>query len=245
MSRSHRIVGTASVLLAGLLAVLLVAGCATGARIGGQVRVSSSNPGSATAPLPVDAPCASFGCRPGAAQQLVDGYSVRLWLSQPPSSGSPDAERSTPVLELSRDGKHLSWWTGRLGYGWAATVRCLATVAEPNCAVLAEVGAHAGSAELVLLRDGALVAPPQASAVFDSGVPTAADLDHDGLLDLVGVENDYQPDYANGHNFWVSYRLVGGPASALHQTGCRPVAQLSEPAPTVLLTGRCPVVAQG
>ena len=146
------------------------------------------------------------------------------------------------MLELSRDGQHLSWWIGRLGYGWAATLRCLATAAEPNCVVVAEVGAHAGSAEVVLLRAGALIAPAQASAVFDSGEPTAADLDHDGLLDLLGVENDYQPNFATGHNYWASYRLVG---AALHQTGCRPVSSPPQPAPTTLLTGHCPVVAQG
>ena len=78
--------------------------------------------------------------------------------------------------------------------------------------------------------------------VFDSGQPIAADLDHDGLLDVLGVENDYQPNYATGHNYWASYRLVG---AALRRTGCLPVSSPPQPAPTTLLTGHCPVVAQG
>jgi hypothetical protein len=225
-----------------VLAGLLLAGCAPSSRSGKAPASAASTASPAGPAAPVAAPCASYGCQPEASQLLTAGYSVRLWRSAQPSSSDPAAERSTPVLELSRDGQHLSWWIGRLGYGWAASLRCLATAAEPNCVVVAEVGAHAGSAEVVLLRAGALVAPAQASAVFDSGAPTAADLDDDGLLDLLGVENDYQPNFATGHNYWVSYRLVG---AALRQTGCRPVSSPPRPAPTTLLTGHCPVVAQG
>lgn len=218
---------------AAVLAVLamLLAGCASAARHPIQA--------GAVQPSSVPAPCAGYHCAPGPAQQLGDGYSVRLWTSPVPSVADSQARASTPVLELLQDGQHRSWWTGRLGYGWAATVQCLPTPAQPNCVVLAGVGAHAGAAEVVLLQHGDLVAPAAASVVFDSGLPVAADLDHDGLLDVIGVENDYLPDYANGHNFWTSYRLAG---QALHQTGCLPVTQ---PEPTALLTGHCPVVAQG
>jgi hypothetical protein len=233
--------GAVSVLSAGLVLLVVLAGCAT-SRLGSGSSGRPAPVSSTGTASSVPAPCAGFGCRPGPAQQLTGGYSVRLWLSRTPSAGQVTAERSTPVLELSRDGRHVSWWAGRLGYGWAATLRCLATVAEPNCVVLAEVGAHAGSAEVVLLRSGGLVSPARASVVFDSGAPSAADFDHDGQLDVLGVENDYHPNYAEGHNYFTSYRLAG---DALHQTGCLLKAAASQPPPTILLTGRCPVVSPG
>ncbi len=237
---------TASAALAGKAAVLallvLLGGC------------SASRPAPAPAGSPratVDlgpaatrggtAPCASYGCTAGKFQQLTGGFAVRLWLSKQPSTTDSPELRSTPVIELLKDGRHISWWTGRLGFGWTAQLSCLPTPAQPNCIVVAELGAHAGSAEVVLLQGGGLVSPATASVQFDSGKPVAADLDHDGRLDVVGIENDYRPNFATGHNFWASYRLVG---QALQRTGCLPVTA-SSGAPTRLLTGSCPVVAQG
>jgi hypothetical protein len=237
MSKPGRIVRP---MIACLVLLTALAGCATSR--GGSGPAAHPKPVSTPGPAPV-APCAGSGCRPGPAQLLTGGYSVRLWISRQPSAGSGiGAERSTPVLELSQDGQHVSWWVGRLGFGWAATLRCLATAGEPNCVVLAEVGAHAGSAEVVLLRSGALVAPARASVVFDSGAPSAADFDHDGLLDVLGIENDYRPNYAQGHNYFTTYRLAG---DALHQTGCLLQTAAGQRPPSGLLTGRCPVVSPG
>jgi hypothetical protein len=219
--------------------VLALTGCASR----GSMSAGHAGPSLSASPVrAVPAPCAADGCRPGPAQPLTDGYTVRLWLSQPPADGQLIADRATPVLELSRDGQHVGWWVSRLGFGWSASVRCLATPAEPNCVVLADAGAHAGSAEVVLLHSGTLVAPARASVVFDSGAPSAADFDHDGMLDVLGVENDYQPNYAQGHNYFTSYRLSG---DALHRTGCLLKANAGQPWPTTLLTGRCPVVSPG
>lgn len=247
----------AAVRLAGLALVpaLVVAGCAGPSRPAHQAPAAVG----VSTVAPADAPCANYQCHPGPAQALTGGYTVRLWLSSQPTTSQPttsqpagsqpatnSSERSTPVVELSRDGSHVSWWIGRIGFGWAASLHCLATASEPNCVVTSAVGAHAGSAEVLLLRNGSLTAPATASAVFDSGEPVAADLDHDGRLDVVGLENDYRPNFATGHNFWATYRLVG---SSLRRTGCRPAAAgpaavVAAP-PTGLLTGRCPTVAQG
>jgi hypothetical protein len=224
----------------GLAVLLMLSGCAAGGGSGAGTARSTGQP-SASPVRAVPAPCAAYGCRPGPAQPLTNGYAVRLWLSPVPT-GQADTDRATPVLELSRDGQHVGWWVSRLGFGWSASVRCLATPAEPNCVVLANAGAHAGSAEVVFLRAGALVGSAQASVVFDSGDPTAADLDHDGLLDVLGVDSDYQPSYAQGHNYFTSYRLSG---EALHRTGCRLRASAGQPWPTTLLTGTCPKVPQG
>jgi hypothetical protein len=180
-------------------------------------------------------PCAVEKCTPQPAIALTGGYSVRLWSY--PAPAAPDA--ATPVVELLTGGRHASWWTGRLGFGWAAKLTCLATAGQPNCVVSSALGAHAGSAETLLLRSGALSSPAAASVTFDSSQPIAVDLDGDGLLDVIGMENDYKPDYAQGHNYWATYRQF---SAALHRTGCARVTG-SVP-PTTLLTGPCPVVPQ-
>jgi len=223
-----------------LMLSLLLAGCAGSGRhpsapAGGSSTAKSGSAGSSTPP------CRQWSCAPQPLVQLGAGYSVRLWSSATPSSAlSPD--RSTPVLELLRDGQHLQWWAGQSGFGWTAKLTCLPAGASSlaHCAVLSEVGSHAGIGELVLLSSGALTSPAQASVSFDGGRPTAADLDQDGWLDLIGTENDYQPNYATGHNFWATYRFADG---ALLRTGCAPRPTATAPPPDRLLTGDCPVLS--
>lgn len=169
-------------------------------------------------------------------------YAVRLWSSSATAASGIQNLRSTPVLELVRTSggtsEHVQWWVGRLGYGWTATLTCAAGQ-HPNCVVASSVGSHAGNAEIVQLRGAALVSSPATSVTFDSGTPTAADLDGDGYLDIVGLDNDYKPSFATGHNFWTTYRFTGG---ALHQTGCTPLKSPHQSAPTALLTGPCPMM---
>lgn len=216
--------------LAALTLALLATGCAS---------QRHANPGSAGSPAPttqpVLVPCAVHRCTPEPAISLGGGYTVRLWSY--PAPAVPDS--ATPVVELLTGGRHLSWWTGRVGYAWAARLSCLATAGQPNCVITSALGAHAGSAEILLLRSGALSSPAAGSVIFDSSMPVAADLDGDGLLDVAGMENDYTPDYAHGHNYWATYRQAG---SALHRTGCARAAGNSPPA--ALLTGPCAKVPQ-
>jgi hypothetical protein len=231
-----------AVLLGSALAVgVALAGCAgsgkqsAGPAAGGPTATGSGS----SSPTPPDAPCEQWSCAPEKPVELGGGYSVRLWSSAAPTAAhSPD--RSTPVLQLLRDGRHLRWWVGRSGFGWAATLDCLPAAgdASAHCAVLAQVGSHAGTAEIVLLRSGELVSPARASVAFDGGRPLAADLDRDGWLDVLGTENDYQPNYAMGRNYWASYRFAG---DSLHRTGCIPRRAATEPPPERLLTGDCPV----
>lgn len=218
----------ARVAVAALLMVPLAAGCAS-------QRHGGTSPAVQPASQPVVVPCAAQHCTPQPAVELIDGYSVRLWSS--PAPAVPDT--ATPVVELLNGGRHVSWWSGRVGFAWAAKLTCLATAGQPNCVVSSALGAHAGSAETLLLRSGVLSSPAAASVTFDSSQPTAHDLDGDGLLDVVGMENDYRPDYAHGHNYWATYRQA---AAALHRTGCAPATGTVPP--TKLLTGRCPVVSQ-
>lgn len=240
-------------LLGSVLAVgLLLSGCAGSAKPSGAAPATGSRapstgesagdsgaPRTSASSSPA-APCKQWSCVPEQGEQLGGGYTVRLWSSAAPTAVvSPD--RSTPVLELLQDGQHRQWWVGRSGFGWAAKLDCLpatgATAA--HCAVLADVGSHAGSAELVVLRAGTLIGSPQTRVTFDGGRPMAADLDKNGLLDLLGTDNDYQPSYATGHNYWVTYRYDG---EDLHRTGCVRQRTATEPPPDRLLTGTCPVV---
>lgn len=239
----------AMALLGSALALgVALAGCASSAKksggpAGSSAGASSSQPPGSTSPGPgggsADAPCKQWSCTPRQPVRLGGGYSVRLWSSAAPTATvSPD--HSTPVLQLLRDGQHLQWWAGRSGFGWTTKLDCLPAEgdASAHCAVLAAVGSHAGTAELVLLRSGALVSPAQASVSFDGGRPMAADLDQDGWLDVFGTENDYQPNYATGHNFWATYRFTDG---SLLRTGCAPRRTAAEPPPSRLLTGACAV----
>jgi len=245
--RSGLLRGSMLALGSTLVLGLVLAGCAGSGRHsaspGGTSPGAGANPSAtdstATAGTP-DPPCKQWSCTPGQPEQLGGGYSVRLWSSVAPT-GTPSPDLSTPVLQLLHDGQHRQWWVARSGFGWSAKLDCLVggAAVPAHCAVLAEVGSHAGTAELVVLRSGALVGSPRASVSFDGGRPAAADLDHDGWLDVLGTENDYQPNYATGHNYWASYRFVDG---SLARTGCTLRRTLAEPPPDRLLTGECPAV---
>lgn len=225
--------------------VLALAGCAGSGRPSGNTGSGSAGVGQDSG-VPdgpnasAEAPCKQWSCTPELPVQLGGGYSVRLWSSVAPTAVL-EPDRSTPVLQLLRDGRHLQWWQGRSGFGWEAKLDCLAAhgTIPAQCAVLAEVGSHAGIAQLVVLSDGTLTSPNRASVSFDGGRPMSTDLDRDGWLDVLGTENDYQPNYANGHNFWATYRFDG---ETLQRTGCLLRRTLAGPPPATLLTGACPVV---
>lgn len=227
-------------------AALLTAGCsshgpAQSTAPARTAALASSSPASTVPANAAKPPCQQYGCTGQLAVALNADYAVRLWSSPAATASGGQNLRSTPVLELIRTSggvsQHVQWWVGRLGYGWTAKLVCAAG-AHPNCVVSSSVGSHAGNAEVVQLRGAALVGSPATSVTFDSGVPTAADLDGDGNLDIVGLDNDYKPSFATGHNFWTTYRFAGG---ALHQTGCVPWQSSGQAAPTKLLTGPCPM----
>jgi hypothetical protein len=238
-----------SVLVLGstLVLGLVLAGCAGSGRHAGDAPAGSSRSPHPSGADPTESsgsapnvPCSQWSCAPEQPEPLGGGYAVRLWSSAAPT-GVPSPDLSTPVVQLLQDGQHRQWWVGRTGFGWSAKLTCLpAKGAIPaQCAVLAEVGSHAGSAEVMVLRSGALVSSPQASVTFDGGRPLAADFDHDGWLDVLGTENDYKPNYATGHNYWASYRFTDG---GLQRTGCAPRRTQAEPPPDRLLTGTCPAI---
>jgi hypothetical protein len=177
-------------------------------------------------------PCQSTGCQVKQTVPLATGYQVVLYLS-------PDQQnfRTRPVVELRHNGAAVGWWTSPKGDGWNGQLTCLSAAAEPNCVLTDTAGMHASVAEGVLLSGGRLVHPAGAEATSDSGLVHAGDLDGDGYLDVVGATNDYQPNYAQGHNYWQTFRYTGG---QLVVTGCQ--LQMDTPRPTRLLSGACPPI---
>jgi hypothetical protein len=224
--------------VAGAAVLLVLAGCASGGSSGGSTPTTtptttpSTTQTTSTTSATSSVPCQPTNCQPRQTLPLADGYQVVLWLS-------PDEQnfRPRPVVELRHDGAAVQWWTSPKGDGWNGQLTCLATAAQPNCMLTDSAGMHASIAELVLLSGGRLVHPAGAEATADSGAMHAVDLDGDGYLDAVGATNDYQPNYAEGTNYWQTFRYTDG---QLGVTGCQPQADM--PRPTKLLTGACPPI---
>lgn len=189
------------------------------------------------------APCDASSCRPQQTVRLAGGDELRLWLST-----DKQDYRSRPVVELVSDGASVQSWASPQGDGWNGRLTCLTGTAgaddsaaaagpgdaPPNCVLTGSAGMHASIAELLLVRDGRLIHPAGAEVVADSPGVRAADLDHDGFLDVIATTNDYTPNYAQGHNYWQTFRYAGG---GFELTGC---ARQPGPVPSQLLTGTCP-----
>jgi hypothetical protein len=228
---------TWGVVLCALLLVL--AACSSSTSNGGSTQRTNPTPttrstqGSPTQTPMQPAACRQWSCQPRQTLPLSDGYQVRLWLSADPRNF-----RSRPVVELLHEGVARHYWVSPQGDGWNGSLTCLTGGSGANCVLIDTVGMHANVGEVVLVQDGQLVHPVDAEVMTDSVGMRAADLDGDGDLDVIGVTNDYQPNYAQGHNYWQTFRYGGG---LLTETGCA-LQRLGAPAPTQLLSGGCPTV---
>jgi hypothetical protein len=207
----------------------LLAACAS-ARPGGA---GPSDPSASRPTTP--APCDS--CQPRPTVRLANGDELRLWLST-----DQQDYRSRPVVELLRSGRPVQSWASPQGDGWNGKLTCLdgSAGATPNCVLVDSAGMHASVAELLLVQGGTLSHPANAEVTTDSPGLRTADLDHDGYLDVIGSTNDYSPNYAQGHNYWQTFRYADG---RFDVTGC--ARQAGTPMPTRLLTGTCSAGAQG
>jgi hypothetical protein len=231
------------------VSVFLLTGCEASSRRPSQHAAPSasaiSTQPSSSAPPAVQsaAPCADQGCTPGSNIAVGNGFSVRLWLDPTPSPTDQVSAAATPVVELIQGDAVADWYTANLGSAWSATLICSSrALPTPVCVLTSSEGAHAGSAEFVQLEKGKLVSSPRARVLFDTGAPHAADLDRDGVPDVVGVDNTYQPNYANGQNYWATYRFSDG---VLTETGCANQTNIRQEPPRALLTGPCPKTPGG
>lgn len=178
------------------------------------------------------AQCRAFPCTKARSESLGGGYEITIW-----HAGRVGDFRTEPVVELARDGRAVQWWLWPRGYGWAAELTCRAAAPEPHCILTDGDGAHSSVAQMVLLRSGRLAVPPGAAVVADLPTIISRDLDGDGYLDVVALDSDYTPNFAQGHLFWNTFRFAGG---QLMSTGCVPRTSPTDPPPSRTASGLCP-----
>ncbi len=210
-------------------AVVVFAGCSNDPHHSAPSPAASSAAG-----VPKPAQCAAWTCTRAQSVELPNGFAVSLW-----HAGQAGDFATRPVVELAQGAAAVQWMVAADGYGWAGTLTCSASGTEPTCVLLDGQGAHSGLAQEMVLRHGLLVDAGTVSG--DSSTVLAADLDHDGDLDVIVLDSDFTPNYAAGHLFWRTYQFDGTLAS----TGCAPAADVHAAPPTTLLTGPCPARPHG
>lgn len=183
----------------------------------------TSEPADRPAPMPQQ--CVRGTCRKAQTVSVGGGYAISVW-----HAGTLGDFRTKPVVELSHHGVAVQWWLWPAGDGWSGAVSCHAQ----QCVLTDGDGAHSAVAQVVLLRGGRLVAPARAAVVADLPTVLARDLDGDSDLDVVALDSDYTPNFAQGHQFWNTYRFAG---DRLTSTGCVPK---TGPPPAHLATQPCP-----
>lgn len=229
-ARRWGIIGAAGAVVVGAGASVAVAlgGGRTPAPPHGSASRHTSAPAAPPAAMPRQ--CANGACTKAQTASLGSGYAISIW-----HAGKPGDYRSKPVVELSRDGVAVQWWLWPIGHGWSGALACHGQ----QCVLTDGDGVHSSAAQVVLLRGGRLVTPPRASVVADLPTVLARDLDGDGDLDVVALDSDYTPNFAQGHLFWHTFRFED---DRLASTGCVPK---SGSAPTQLATQPCPARPPG
>lgn len=234
------------VVVALMAAGALVAGCTT--TVGGHgspggflpsgapSSSGSINPGGPRSPLPGSPIPSGSNSRPPNCP--ANSCHVRLTASIGGADGvavwSNDAQHSTIVVGTVNGAARSS---SVLPDESPAQLSCQTRGEQSNCILVDLVGAHGSIAHLIRDNNGSVVLGATASA----STPTMAanDLNGDGWVDVVALQNDYQPSYVNGHVYWQTWLSDG---TALKSSGCSGKSTVAEaaPAPTAPLTGSCP-----
>ena len=195
---------------------------------------SSGAPGSTAPAGPSSAPppavCAKqTDCKLLKSWNVGSGYLVAAFSAPSASSGV-----GASVLMLARDEVPVYWHL--IDGETPGELLCkVATGTLRNCVLVDYVGAHAAIA-YPLVVDGDKLDIGKSVGTDTPGLH-AADLDHDLLVEVYGLNNNYKPDYASGHVQWQTWqRTTDG---ALTSTGCGPLATSAPPVPTTFLTGSC------
>jgi hypothetical protein len=108
-----------------------------------------------------------------------------------------------------------------------------------HCFVVAGAGAHGGVLNVVAVGAAGRLSDVSQSGELSTDTPqvSARDLDGDGIDELLGLQNDYLPSYAEGTVYWLVWAWHGARYAL---TGCRK-AQRGEQAPNGPLSpASCP-----
>jgi hypothetical protein len=174
-------------------------------------------------------------CQPGACQQrlsasLTAPYGIAVW-SNPNFNGV-----AVTIVELTRNGVPVTW-QGKPDQT-PSQLSCI-TSDHSNCVLVDLTGAHGSIASVWRLVGDASGASLVHGASAQAATPTmqAADLDHDGWVDVAGLQNDYTPSYAAGRVYWQTWKSDG---TRLMSTGCSAPSHTRPAAPSAFESGNCP-----
>jgi hypothetical protein len=188
--------------------------------------VASLPPGPTASPpeeVPPPKACSTSACTLFKTFDAGHGYVLSV-------HSSPTAA----VLELARDGTPVYWRV--FDYETPAEFMCVIVLSVPDCVLVDFTGAHAAIAHPIVLA-GPFISVGKA-VTSDTPEVHALDLDGDTWLDVYGLQNNYEPDYASGQVQWQTWQRTKY-GTALVSTGCGTLASTAEPAPSTLLTGAC------
>lgn len=194
-----------------------------------QSSPSSGSPSSAALAVAAPRQCPGGSCPIIGTADLGDGFVASLrsgTASDGPAFGAS-------VLELTEAGVPVDWHA--TDDRQPGQLSCIGG-AVANCVVIDYQGAHSASATVWRLgRDSATLAK-MASADADTPSMSARDLNGDGFVDVIGLQNDYQPDYVTGQVQWQTWVFDG---KNLSSTGCTALAPTPPPRPSAPATGTC------
>jgi hypothetical protein len=191
------------------------------------VRPTTGAPPGAVRPPPL---CATPDCPVVASRDLGSGYRLAALGNTSALGGAGVA-----VLELTHDGTPVYWRV--FPTETPVALVCATSTHLPNCVLVDYAGAHGGVGYPILFVDrGVWVGNPVDT---DTPILRAADLDGDGLVDAYGLQNDYEPSYADGAVQWQTWRRTAD-GTSFTSTGCGPLVHRGQPrAPDALLGGGC------
>jgi hypothetical protein len=191
--------------------------------------VASSPPAPPT-PAPASPPpeCPGGTCPQVDSVALGHGYVIILRGNDGYGGGA-----GASVVELTSGGVPVFW--SAAASETPGGLACSAAGAMPNCVVVDYTGAHASVATVWALARGTL----HRGATVSSDTPgmSGRDLNADGFVDVVALQNDYTPDYATGKVYWQTWVSDGNHLTA---TGCTSPTHTPSPAPTQPVSGSCP-----
>ena len=188
---------------------------------------STSASVTSAAPQPTGPTCRPGVCTSVASCAFGQGYAIVVW-----SFGGQDSPGSADV-ELLKNGTAVGWYVSGEATPYGAT--CSRGGPMPNAVVLMSVGAHSTQAVGYVLNGSSLT--DTATANGDTPTAVAQDLNGDGWVDVVLEQNDYTPNYAQGHTYWQTELFNG---TTFTSTGCTAASQIPPPRPTGPATGPCP-----